>query len=149
MSLFFSKTSRLPEHHKEMFNSSFKNYFSNLHAFHKFHHLQVPYGTKNANFCAISHGVGISNYQNIVDRCLRANIKDISHIYVFPVYSSFGYYVLFTFVTLDSGRKNFEGGSFDWKLKALVPFLREISDRRLTSPPPPTFHQMHSIKKLR
>ena len=38
------------------------------------------------------------------------------------------------------GRKNFRGGSSDWKSEVLVPFLRVKSDQRATNPhPPPLF----------
>ena len=48
----------------------------------------------------------------------------------------------FLFVCLDQGTscrrsfKNFEQGSFDWKLKGLVPFLTVESNWRDTYPPP-------------
>jgi hypothetical protein len=44
-------------------------------------------------------------------------------------------------------RKNFRNGSFDWKLKVLVQFLKVKRGWRATSPPPPLFPKMHPIKR--
>jgi hypothetical protein len=47
-------TSRLPEHHWQIFYSSYKRYCSYLRLSYKFHHQQVPNGTKNGTFSAVS-----------------------------------------------------------------------------------------------
>ena len=45
--------------------------------------------------------------------------------------------------------KKFEGGSFGWKSKVLIPFLIFDSDQRSFSPPVPSFPQIHPIEILR
>jgi hypothetical protein len=40
-----------------MLKSSFKNYFTYVSGLHKFRRLQVPDGTKNGTFYAISQGM--------------------------------------------------------------------------------------------
>ena len=47
--------SRLPEHRKKIFYSSYKRFGLNLRSSYKFHLLEVPNGTKNGTFGAMSH----------------------------------------------------------------------------------------------
>jgi hypothetical protein len=43
---------------------------------------------KNGTLCAISQGVGLEGYKNIVDRCLIAHIEAISHTYILFINST-------------------------------------------------------------
>jgi hypothetical protein len=65
-----------------MLKSSFKSYFSYLRGLYKFHRLQVPYGTKKGTFYAVSHGVGLGGYQNILDSSYKiTDSLDSSYIF--------------------------------------------------------------------
>ena len=73
--LLFSRPNGLLDHHREMIKSLIKSYFSYVRSLYKFRRLQVPYGTKKGTFYALSRGVGLASYQNILDRFLIACIK--------------------------------------------------------------------------
>jgi len=81
---YFSRggSSGLPKHHANMFNSFYYSYRSYLVSSYKFHHLQVPNGSKNAPFGAmyILEKPGLVGYQDFLETCLMAQWKAIAHM---------------------------------------------------------------------
>ena len=62
-------TSRLPENRRQIFYSSYKRYCSYLRPSDKFHHEQVPNGSKNRTFGAMSQmeKLELVGYQNFYE----------------------------------------------------------------------------------